>query len=101
MVFNFNRLKPCFIRSSSDIKNITNVQNLKAALGQERCPQPNDIETESLQLIDENDRVLPCVCQQTWSVLIELESVDLNQYTKHISENQGLGIPSPVNREQL
>lgn len=35
-VFNFNRLKPCFIRSSSDIKNITNVQKLKAALGQER-----------------------------------------------------------------
>ncbi|KAJ8048464.1 hypothetical protein HOLleu_00790 [Holothuria leucospilota] len=102
-VFNFNRLKPRFIRSSSDIKNITKVQKLKAALGQERRPQPNDIglETESLQFIDENDTVLPCVSSTDIECVDKLESVDPNQYTKHTSENQGLGIPSPVNREQL
>ena len=54
-VFNFNRLKPCFVRASGDTKNITHIQKLKEALGKNNDqPKP-----EALHFIDENDEGVP------------------------------------------
>lgn len=101
-VFNYNRLKPCFIRGSSDLKTITNVQNLKAALNEsEPTCTAHDMQSDSLHFIDENDVVLPSVSAENIECLDKSHEIDCSLYLKYISDNQRLGFPFAISKDTL
>ena len=61
-VFNFNRLKPCFIRSSSDAPHITDIATLKRMLTSGEAQNDKSVEkTNGVHVMfhDENGQALP------------------------------------------
>ena len=61
-VFIYNRLKPCFMRASTERKNITHIQKLNEALGRSTNAQEQgnaNTEKPSVHFIYENDEKLP------------------------------------------
>ena len=102
-VFNYNRLKPCFVRSSNERKNITHIQKLKQALGesdQTKKGQDNN-DKESVQFINENDENLPMFDSDHIMCLEKTEPVDETIYTTSMSDNQGIAAPTKLTQDEL
>ena len=101
-VFNYNRLKPCFIHASSERHNITHLDKLKEALNKgEVAAKESENEPLTVHFTDEKGTVLAPVTPRQVSVLRQIEPVDLSPYVMNMSQNKGLAAPSPLSGKQL
>lgn len=99
-IFNYNRLKPCFMRASDDKTNITHIQKLREALGRNTTDKEQGC-TNTINFIDENDEqlpefhVAPVECSQI------TDSVDTSDYLHAMTENNGIASPTPLTKPEL
>ncbi|XP_072179729.1 LOW QUALITY PROTEIN: uncharacterized protein [Diadema setosum] len=101
-IFNYNRLKPCFMKASDERKPITHLQRLKEALG--KTVTPGDGETSdkpSVNFIDEHDHTPPectadhIMCFQT------TDPIQTSDYVTSITPNNGIAAPTPLRQADL
>ena len=98
-VFNFNRLKPAFIRASSEKENISNLQKLKEVLNkadQNALGVPNKV---TPTFTDESGRELNCFDNQVM-ILGNTESVDISGHLANANANNGFAAPCQLNSVQ-
>ena len=96
-VFNFNRLKPCFLRYLLG-KPITHLQGLKEALGQAKC---NEVTKVSVETIDENGKKpQPLDGNQIFSIFQD-RGVNLDDYLPYAEVNNGIATQVKLSDEQL
>ena len=101
-VFNFNRLKPCFMRASDERKNITHIQKLRETLGKsQKSEQKNHEKSKTAVFTDENGKELPVVTAGQVACLCQADSVDLTPCLDNVSGNSGLAVPYELNQRQL
>ena len=100
-VFNYNRLKPCFLRASSERNNITHVQRLKQVLQNDQTSPVLDSIHMGIEFQDENDEILPPVTSHDILSLCQTDPVDLEQHIKLLHHNKGLATPIPLNTKQI
>ena len=100
-VFNYNRLKPCFVRASSETKNITNVNKLKDVLKQNDNNVVNMMFDSDVIFHDENDNILPVITSHDIFCSTCTEPIVLNSYVEHSSQNKGLAVPYPLEKQQI
>lgn len=101
-VFNFNRLKPCFLRATDERKNITHIQKLKEVLGKsQESGQVNCENSKTPVFTDENGKQLPSVTAEQVSCLCQTDAADLTPHLDNVSENSGLAVPFVLNQRQL
>ena len=82
-VFNYNRLKPCFMRASTERKNITHIQK------------------PSVHFIDENDEKLPEFnAEQIMCVQIS-DPIHDSDYLNALTNNSGIASPTPLTKSDL
>ena len=99
-VFNFNRLKPCFMRASGDTKNITHIQKLKEALGK-ADNQSESVTEEALHFIDENDEKVTGFDIEQILNSGQVDPIDINIYKSVINVNQGIAVPRQLTKDEL
>jgi uncharacterized short protein YbdD (DUF466 family) len=103
-VFNFNRLKPCFIRASHEQKSITHVQKLKEALGQSvkqsevAQGKPSD---DTIQFIDENDETMPSFDSEEATYFGSTQPVDEHEYVLLLATNKGIAATHKLTHDEL
>ncbi|KAJ8038848.1 hypothetical protein HOLleu_16398 [Holothuria leucospilota] len=100
-VFNYNRLKPAFIRASSEKNNITHLQKLKEALGKATSDSSDQKASKSIEFTDERGNSLPTLTREQVMCVRQSESVELEDYINCLSVNNGLAVPYPISRDQL
>lgn len=100
-IFSFNRLKPCFMRSTSQNRHITYISQLKSAMNNMN-PQTSDrpIE-ETIAFTDENGLELPTITTNQVLCVSRTDPVDLNCHLNHMEENKGLCVPHILDEEQI
>ena len=91
-VFNFNRLKPCFVRASSEASNITDITKLQKVLKENQSNSVNVmLEREnSVVYCDEHDAVLPSVTKEDILCTDLTDVVEVASYLENGSQNRGL-----------
>ena len=99
-VFNFNRLKPCFIRHSK--KNITSIQKLTDAVKQSDSNNVNMFSQESqgVEFHDEHCNVLPEVTRETVLCLSYTDPLCIQPYLEACEHNKGLAFPYPLKHDE-
>jgi len=99
-VFNFNRLKPCFVKASSQMEPITKIGQLKEALGQGSESKPKS-EKAVPTFTDECGKELPMLSDGQILFIGCTEPHDVGQYLNHITENHGIAALEPLDKNQL
>ena len=102
-VFNYNRLKPCFIRASRE-KNITHVQKLKEALGQ--SVKQTDVaqgkhSDDTIQFIDENDETMRSFDSEQATYYGSTEPVNEHEYVSLLTINKGIAATHELTHDEL
>ncbi|KAJ8048712.1 hypothetical protein HOLleu_01137 [Holothuria leucospilota] len=97
-VFNFNKLKPCFIRSAK--QNITSVQKLTDALKQSDSNHVNMFSNESPIVEFHDEHVLPEVTRETVLCLSYTDPVCIQPYLEACEHNKGLAFPYLLKHEE-
>lgn len=100
-VFNFNRLKSCFVRTYSETKNITNVDKLKDVLKQNENNVVNMMFDSDVIFHDENDNILPVITSNDVLCITSTEPIIWHSYVEHSSHNKGLALPFPPDKQQI
>ena len=101
-VFNYNRLKPCFIRASSEQKNITHIQKLKEALGQgSKQVVRSTPSEETIQFIDENDETMPRFVSEQATYFGNTEPVNEHEYISLLTNNKGIAATHELTQDEL
>lgn len=95
-VFNYNRLKPCYIKASSVNKNITDVSKLKEILEKNTRDKVHFISEgkDSYFFCDETGTVLPSLTSSDILCVANAGPMDISQYVLHSKENTNLAFPS-------
>ena len=101
-VFNYNRLKPCFIHSSDERYNITHLEKLKEALNRsEVALKESKNDKSAVTFTDEKGKTLAPVTPEQVAVLRQTEPVDTAPYVINMTQNKGLAAPVPMSNKQL
>ena len=104
-VYNYNRLKPCFINASSAQKNITHIQKLKEALGHNKETQEGDnrINQTALQLqfLDEQEETLPMFNGEHAMCLGNTEPLIQDEYISLLTDNKGIAAKHRLTKDEL
>jgi len=100
-VFNFNRLKPSFVRASSETSNITDITRLQKVLKENQNNSVNVmLERErSVIFCDEHDEVLPNVTSEDIVCTGLTDVVDVAVYLENGSQNAGFAFPKPISHD--
>ena len=100
-VFNFNRLKPCFVRASSETANITDITKLQKVLKENHTNSVNVmLERErSVIFCDVHDEVLPSVTKEDILCTGLTDVVDVAAYLENGSQNAGFAFPKPISHD--
>ena len=100
-VYNFNRLKPCFVRASSEKSNITNVAKLKKVLEENQDNSVNVHLEENLEdmFCDELDEVLPKITSQDVLCIALTDMIDVSDYVANSEQNERLAVLEPIDSE--
>ncbi|KAJ8019259.1 hypothetical protein HOLleu_42250 [Holothuria leucospilota] len=99
-VFNFNRLKPCFVRASNESKPITSVDKLKAA-----CNENVHVRVgknfPSVQFQDEMRNVLPQVTCKDIFTIYHVEPIGASMCQENVKPNHNLAATVPLSKHQV
>ena len=103
-VYNYNRLKPCFMRAANEKKNITHMQKLKEALGKgneqsEASKQNSD--KQSVKFIDENDDNVHAFESEQIMCSHVTEPVNVTNHMYSVTDNHGIAAPRPLTGDEL
>ena len=103
-VYNYNRLKPCFMRAANEKKNITHMQKLKEALGKgneqsEASKQNSD--KQSVKFIDENDDNVHAFESEQIMCSHVTEPVNVTNHMCSVTDNHGIAAPRPLTGDEL
>ncbi|PIK45075.1 hypothetical protein BSL78_18062 [Apostichopus japonicus] len=112
-VFNYNRLKPCFVRASSETKNITNIQKLRQVLktkgsssekvarmrnvlssNTSNAENVNVMQDAHIEFHDEFGNILPGVTSDH-HVSYDTKPMNVASFLENRAHNEGLAIPYP------
>ena len=99
-VFNYNRLKPCFIHASGERHNITNLDKLKEALKKSDVPQTETANGKSVTFTDEKGQTPPPVTPGQVTMLRQTEPIDLEPYILNMTQNHGLAAPTKLGEKE-
>ena len=102
-VFNFNRLKPCFVRASSETSNITDIVTLKNVLKESQDNKLNvTLEDDKVvSFCDEHNRVLPDIKSDEILYTALTDAVEIAPYLKNRVNNGGLAIPEAIEQDRF
>ena len=100
-VFNFNRLKPCFVRASKEKKLITNVDKLKKVYNDSVNVHMMDDFALNVQFHDETGNQLPSVTSSEVSVLYRVDPVDVSLCLQFAKSNRNLAASKPLQERQI
>lgn len=100
-VFNYNRLKPCFVRASKENKLITDVNKLKDVYNDSVNVHMTDELTNNEQFHDETGNHLPPVTCSEVSILYRVEPVDISLCSKFAKSNRNLAATTQLQERQI
>ena len=102
-VFNYNRLKACFIKPSGQTKHITYINQLREALNNPVAlkDQAKAQPEQTVHFMDENGETLPNITSDQFVFVGITDPVDLTLHVECSSQNRGLAVPSVLSEDKL
>ena len=100
-VFNYNRLKPCFVRASRESKLITDVKRLKDVYNDSVNVHMADEVKHNDQFHDETGNHLPPVTCSEVSILYRVKPVDVSLCSKLAKLNRNLAATTQLQERQI
>lgn len=100
-VFNYNRLKPCFVRACKENKLITDVNKLKDVYNDSVNVHMTDELTNNEQFHDETGSHLPPVTCYEVFILYRVKPVDISLCSKFAKSNRNLAATTQLQERQI
>ena len=100
-VFSYNRLKPAFIHSSDERKNITNLDKLRQALNRADTRESQN-SGQSVHFTDECGKDLgsTCIDDQNFLFTEQATPVNVTEHAQLASANNGFAAPTVLSEKQ-
>lgn len=99
-IYSFNRLKPCFMRSTGQNKHITYISQLKAAMNSDKDSVKPIIE-DTIEFTDENGMQLTNVTNDKVLFMSRTDPIDLSSHRNNMEANKGLCVPHVLSDSQI